>query len=163
MSKYIGIALATAVIVVQAQLQAGAQSPNFDASQPVPVLQPQSPANDGLRGPIDNRPVAPTSYPAPFSNTSSYSYTEPSGTPPGAQTSVTVPFPAPASTGVPSFSEPPSAGAKKQKKHGTSPVGAVFGVQDRAVKSSVGLTDRAAKASLGVSGKAVKEVFKTIF
>ncbi len=161
MSKYIGIALATAVIVVQAQLQAGAQSPNFDASQPVPVLQPQSPATDDLRGPIDNHPVAPASYAAPFTNTSPYSYTEPSGTPPGAQTSVTVP--APASAGVPSFSEPPSAGAKKQKKHGTSAVGAVFGVQDRAVKSSVGLTDRAAKTSLGFSGKAVKEVFKTIF
>jgi hypothetical protein len=159
MSKYIGIALATAVIVVQAQLQVGAQSPNFDASQPAPVLQPQSPATDELRGPIDNHPVAPASYPAPFSNTSSYSYTEPNGTPPGAQTSVIVP----ASAGVPSFSEPSSAGAKKQKKHSTSAVGAVIGVPDRAVKSSVGLTDRAAKTSLGVSGKAVKEVFKTIF
>lgn len=52
---------------------------------------------------------------------------------------------------------------KKQKHGGFSPVGAVIGVPDRAVKSSLGLTDRTTKAGLGVTGKTTKEFFKAIF
>ncbi|HEY9678838.1 MAG TPA: hypothetical protein V6C76_12580 [Drouetiella sp.] len=75
--------------------------------------------------------------------------------------------------GMAPFSSKPHKGFKSSKtpksqkmsnhKHGFSPVGAVFGLPDRAVKSSLGLTDRTAKAGLGVTGKSTKEVFKAVF
>lgn len=51
----------------------------------------------------------------------------------------------------------------KHKRHGFSPAGAVLGMPDRAVKTSVGLTDRTVKTGLGVPAKTTKEVFKAIF
>ena len=173
MNRYMGVALMASVLAAQMQLESCAQSQ--DQVQPqVSQLQPAmtATAETNLRGPIGSPQAA-----QPFSTSSSYSYSEPNTE--AASSSVESPLPAPVSAPVPSPelaspqapkavatpSSQPSTPTKstKQKRHGFSPVGAVFGMQDRAFKSSLGLTDRTAKAGLGVTGKTTKELLKAIF
>ncbi len=163
MNRYIGIALMTSALAVQTQLQGCAQSTDEIQAQ-MPQLQPamSATADTNLRGPIGSQSTAQSSTPRPFTTSSPYSYSEPSEAAShisDAPSAVMAPSP------VPNTSKTPSAPSKntKKKHHGFSPVGAVFGVQDRAFKSSLGLTDRTAKAGLGVTGKTTKEVLKAIF
>lgn len=163
MNRYIGIALITGTLAVQTQLQGFAQSTDQVQTQ-MPQLQPAMSAtlDSNLRGPIGGRPTAPSSSPLPFTTSSPYSYSEPTDAKSSnieAQPAVASPLP------VTSTSNVASAPSKntKQKGHGFSPVGAIFGIQDRAFKSSLGLTDRTAKAGLGVTGKTTKEVLKALF
>lgn len=163
MNRYIGIAMMTIALSVQMQLQVCAQSTDQAQSQ-MPPLQPAMSAafDTNLRGPIVGRPTAPPSSPLPFTTSSPYSYSEPTEAASNgieSQSTATVSSPVTSPSGVVST---PSKNTK-QKGHGFSPVGALFGMQDRAVKSSLGLTDRAAKASFGVTGKTTKEVLKAIF
>lgn len=182
MNKFIGTAMLATGLLVQMQLRA--QSEDLAVTQS-PQLQPAIPAtrDPGLRGQIGGQTTAQS--PMPFTTTSPYSYSEPAGTNYEVRPAVTNSSPLPTSLPSPSASIPLNSGnssaatssktsSRMQKKHGFSPVGAVFGVPDRAVKSSLGLTDRTAKTSLGltdrtaktslgITGKTTKELFKAIF
>lgn len=171
MNKYIGIALTTGILLAQLLSQAGAQSADPSAS-----------ALD-LKGQIGGQTTAQSS-PLPFTATSPYSYSEPAGNgfAPQSQPPATAPIqsnsasqaPVPGSSKAARSSKTSKSSSKSQSKHGFSPVGAVLGVPDRAVKSSLGLTDRTAKTGLGltdrtaktglgITGKTTKEIFKAIF
>lgn len=169
MNRYIGIAVITGTLAVQTQLQGFAQSTDQVQTQ-IPQLQPAMSAtlDSNLRGPIGGRPAASSSSPLPFTTSSPYSYSEPTEATSSnikAQPAVDSPVPVTSPLPVTSTSSVASVPSKntKHKGHGFSPVGAIFGMQDRAFKSSLGLTDRTAKAGLGVTGKTTKEVLKAIF
>ncbi|HEY9731356.1 MAG TPA: hypothetical protein V6C89_05555 [Drouetiella sp.] len=161
MNKLIGAMLMASAWL--AQMQAYAQSADQMVSQ-APQLQPAMPAqlDANLRGAIGGQTTAQSSAPMPFTSTSPYSYSEPTGTgnDPQVQPVLSAPVSGPGTVQSPTS---PVSKRQKQKKHGFSPVGAIFGVQDRAVKSSLGLTDRTAKAGLGITGKTTKEIFKAVF
>ncbi|MBS1956086.1 MAG: hypothetical protein JST89_18020 [Cyanobacteria bacterium SZAS-4] len=169
MNRYIGIALMATALSVHTQLAGCAQT--SEQSQPVTSqLQPAMPAtvDTNLRGPIGSQPAVQSPATLPFTSSSPYSYSEPSDTVSNnaeVQPVVTSPLPVASPSPVPSSSKVAPAQSKnmKTKHHGFSPFGAVFGIQDRAFKSSLGLTDRTAKAGLGVTGKTTKEVFKAVF
>jgi len=162
MNKHISISLMTTFLLAQVQIEVCAQSTDRVESQ-TPPLQPAMSAtfDSNLRGPISGQSTAQSSSQLPFTTSSPYSYTEPvnaanssNGIQPALPAQLPVTGPSTAA------SAPPSS---KQKRHGFSPAGAVLGVPDRAVKSSLGLTDRTAKFGLGVTGKTTKEFFKAIF
>lgn len=166
MNKYIGAALMATALLAQLQMQVCAQSSDqlgAQASQLQPVMP--APLDANLRGAIGGQTTAQSAAPLPFTSTSPYSYREPAGSSygydPQPQPTLSAPVPSAGAAQTPAAQ---SINKKqKQKKHGFSPVGAVFGVQDRAVKSSLGLTDRTAKTGLGITGKTTKEIFKAIF
>lgn len=165
MNRYFGIAILASALAAQVQLRACAQSVELSQSQMSQLQPAMSPAADtSLRGPIGGQSEAQPSSPQPFTASSPYSYSAPAeSTNSSSSAEVSPSFTAPSP--VMSPSDVPSTLSKnaKPKKHGFSPFGVVFGMQDRAFKSSLGLTDRTAKASLGVTGKTTKEVFKAIF
>lgn len=165
MNRYIGAALLASALGMQMQLRCCAQTTDQVQAQ-VRQLQPAMSAklDTNLRGPIGSQSNAPSPSPSAqaFTTSSPYSYSEPKD---AARTSIEAPpvVTAPSTvTGQMNSSSIPSQ-KNKHKGHGFSPVGALLGVQDRAVKSSLGLTDRTAKAGLGVTGKTAKEVLKVIF
>lgn len=163
MNRYIGLALLASALGMQMQLRCCAQSADQGQTQ-MPQLQPAMSAtvDTTLRGPIGSQSTAPSPSPQTFTTSSPYSYSEPTdAASTGVEVQPTVAAPSTVTSQTNSVST--QAQSTKPKGHGFSPVGALFAMQDRAVKSSFGLTDRTAKTGLGVTGKTAKEVLKIVF